>query len=64
MVSDLISDSHIDFHTRKAKLKQIPYELRRILRDTPLMSKGYKLLAYALYYLPAALCIRVARLFP
>lgn len=64
MVSDLISDSHIDFHTRKAKLKQIPYELRKILRDTPLMSKGYKLLAYALYYLPAALCIRVARLFP
>lgn len=63
MVSDLISDNQIDFHTRKIKLKQIPLDLKRILRDTPLESKRYKILAYALYYLPPALCIRITRLF-
>lgn len=63
MVSDLISDNQIDFQTRRTKLEQIPHDLRRILRDTPLVSKRYKLLAYALYYLPSRLCIKVVRLF-
>ena len=63
MVSDLISDNQIDFHTRKIKLKQIPSDLKKILRDTPLVSKRYKILANALYYLPAELCIRIPRVY-
>ncbi len=63
MISDIVSDSHIDYKSRKAKLSRIPYDLKRILRYTPLISKRYRLIAFAFYYLPLSLFIRLVRIF-
>lgn len=62
MISGIVSDSHIDYKSRKAKLKRIPRDLKRILRYTPLISKRYRFMAFALYYLPLSLFTRFARI--
>lgn len=62
MISDIVSDSHIDYKSRKAKLRRTPYDLKRILRHTSLISKRYRLVAFAFYYLPLSLFIRLVRI--
>ncbi len=62
MISDIVSDTHIDNKCRKVKLNRIPRDIKRILRETPLVSIRYKLIANAFYHLPLSLFTRVARI--
>lgn len=63
MACDIVSDEKSNINNKVALIKQIPHELKKILFTTPMISKNYKLLSYALYKLPPTLFVTISSLF-